>query len=141
MHVPGTADAWQSSSISAEHGPIETAVCCTSAWYRNPLPKVKAFLDEHHRGHYKLYNLCCERSYDGALFNAQVEHFGFEDHQVSKLWGSAVGSATLLSCLTLGSHLFEEGLGQPPAGTGMLQWFPLMTFSSEGRGRTQRARA
>eukprot|EP00891_Asterochloris_glomerata_P003134 jgi/Astpho2/3134/Aster-x1123 len=51
------------------------------AWYRNPLLKVKAFLEEHHRGHYKLYNLCCERSYDGALFDAEVEHFGFEDHQ------------------------------------------------------------
>ena len=93
--------------ISAEDVLIQTAVCCNTAWYRNPLPKVKEFLDEHHRGHYKLYNLCCERSYDGALFNAEVEHFGFEDHQVRV---SAVGSATLLSCLTLCSH-HEEGLG------------------------------
>jgi hypothetical protein len=31
--------------------------------YRNPLPEVKRFLDEMHRGKYMLYNLCSERMY------------------------------------------------------------------------------
>ena len=94
--------------------------------------KVKAFLEEHHRGHYKLYNLCCERSYDGALFDAEVEHFGFEDHQVSMAWISTLGTAALLSCPTLCSQL-EEGLRLPLASNNMLHWFPLTTSTSKGR--------
>jgi protein-tyrosine phosphatase len=53
--------------------------------YRNPLKEIQRFLKEFHDGHYKIYNLCSERSYDIAKFNNAVECFPFDDHNAPTL--------------------------------------------------------
>jgi len=48
--------------------------------YRNPASEVIRFLEERHKDHYKVYNLCSERSYDHSKFHGRVEIFPFDDH-------------------------------------------------------------
>lgn len=47
---------------------------------RNPMNKVQQFFEERHANHYKVYNLCSERTYKTGTFRAPVAHFGFDDH-------------------------------------------------------------
>ncbi|EXB38056.1 Phosphatidylinositol-3,4,5-trisphosphate 3-phosphatase and dual-specificity protein phosphatase PTEN [Morus notabilis] len=55
------------------------------AMYRNPLWQVKSVLDMRHYGHYKIYNLCIEESYDPSLFYGRVENYPFDDNHVPQL--------------------------------------------------------
>ncbi|KAK2987860.1 hypothetical protein RJ640_025627, partial [Escallonia rubra] len=55
------------------------------AMYRNPLWQVKSVLDMRHQGHYRVYNLCIEQSYDPSHFHGRVERFPFDDNHVPSL--------------------------------------------------------
>ncbi|KAL2939344.1 Phosphatidylinositol 3 4 5-trisphosphate 3-phosphatase and protein-tyrosine-phosphatase PTEN2A [Bienertia sinuspersici] len=48
--------------------------------YRNHMEEVISFLESHHKGKYKVYNLCSERLYDASLFEGKVASFPFDDH-------------------------------------------------------------
>ncbi|KAL5181543.1 Phosphatidylinositol 3,4,5-trisphosphate 3-phosphatase and protein-tyrosine-phosphatase PTEN2A [Glycine soja] len=49
-------------------------------FYRNHMDEVIKFFETHHKGKYKVYNLCSERLYDGSLFQGKVATFPFSDH-------------------------------------------------------------
>ncbi|KAL6526383.1 Phosphatidylinositol 3,4,5-trisphosphate 3-phosphatase and protein-tyrosine-phosphatase pten1 [Orobanche minor] len=55
------------------------------AVYRNPMWQVKSVLEMRHHGHYKVYNLCIEESYDASHFNGHVERYPFDDNHVPQL--------------------------------------------------------
>ncbi|XP_035206861.1 phosphatidylinositol 3,4,5-trisphosphate 3-phosphatase TPTE2-like isoform X2 [Stegodyphus dumicola] len=50
--------------------------------YRNPIKEVARFLDFKHKDHYKVYNLCSEKTYDDTYFHGRVERFIIDDHNV-----------------------------------------------------------
>lgn len=52
------------------------------AWYRNPIRDVALFLDKKHGEHYRVYNLCSERTYDDSHFHGRVMHWPIDDHNV-----------------------------------------------------------
>ncbi|KAL6594976.1 hypothetical protein ACP70R_048079 [Stipagrostis hirtigluma subsp. patula] len=49
-------------------------------FYRNHMEEVIRFFEMHHKGKYKVYNLCSERLYDASLFEGKVACFPFDDH-------------------------------------------------------------
>eukprot|EP01018_Ginkgo_biloba_P004221 Gb_09019 [translate_table: standard] len=49
-------------------------------FYRNHMEEVINFFESHHKGKYKVYNLCSERLYDASLFEGKVACFPFDDH-------------------------------------------------------------
>ncbi|XP_075651881.1 phosphatidylinositol 3,4,5-trisphosphate 3-phosphatase and protein-tyrosine-phosphatase PTEN1 [Castanea sativa] len=55
------------------------------AMFRNPLWQVKSVLDMTHQGHYKIYNLCIEETYDPSNFDGRVESYPFDDNHVPSL--------------------------------------------------------
>lgn len=48
--------------------------------YRNAMSEVLAFLNMFHKNHYKVFNLCAERTYDPAKLGGNVEWIPFSDH-------------------------------------------------------------
>eukprot|EP01116_Phalansterium_solitarium_P018297 TRINITY_DN4807_c0_g2_i1.p1 TRINITY_DN4807_c0_g2~~TRINITY_DN4807_c0_g2_i1.p1 ORF type:complete len:535 (-),score=126.41 TRINITY_DN4807_c0_g2_i1:503-2107(-) len=48
--------------------------------YRNPMKEVYRFLEQFHQDHYRVYNLCSERSYDAEKFHNRVGIYPFDDH-------------------------------------------------------------
>lgn len=49
-------------------------------FYRNHMEEVIKFFESHHKGKYKVYNLCSERLYDASLLEGKVASFPFDDH-------------------------------------------------------------
>eukprot|EP01120_Amphizonella_sp_Union-15-10_P013843 TRINITY_DN6529_c0_g1_i1.p1 TRINITY_DN6529_c0_g1~~TRINITY_DN6529_c0_g1_i1.p1 ORF type:complete len:683 (+),score=98.16 TRINITY_DN6529_c0_g1_i1:101-2149(+) len=47
--------------------------------YRNKMKEVKRFMEQGFAGHYKIYNLCSERSYKSSKFQ-EFSEYPFEDH-------------------------------------------------------------
>lgn len=47
--------------------------------YRNHMDEVVRYMDERHCDHYKVYNLCSERSYDPSKFHQRVTAYPFEN--------------------------------------------------------------
>ncbi|KAF5738227.1 Phosphatidylinositol-3 4 5-trisphosphate 3-phosphatase [Tripterygium wilfordii] len=54
-------------------------------FYRNHIEEVIKFFETHHKGKYKVYNLCSERLYDASLFEGKVASFPFDDHNCPPL--------------------------------------------------------
>lgn len=48
--------------------------------YRNSMDMTVQFFEERHKGHYWVYNLCSERTYNEERFKNRVIRFGFDDH-------------------------------------------------------------
>jgi len=48
--------------------------------FRNSMQEVIRFFDVKHSDHYKVYNLCSERSYDPGKFHQRMATYPFDDH-------------------------------------------------------------
>jgi len=69
------------------------------AAYRNSMSDVQKFLTKYHKGHYKVYNLCSERSYKETEFE-KFAAFPFADH-------NAPPFQLLLNCCVDISHFLK----------------------------------
>ncbi|KAK9831419.1 hypothetical protein WJX81_003210 [Elliptochloris bilobata] len=53
--------------------------------FRNSAPEVLSVLESKHAGHFRVYNLCAERTYPAARLGGHVVHLPCEDHQAPPL--------------------------------------------------------
>ena len=55
--------------------------------WRNPRSEIARFLEDKHKGHYKVFNFCCEpgRGYSPDWFDGRIERYPFRDHGVPPL--------------------------------------------------------
>ncbi|KAM7433962.1 hypothetical protein ABFA07_015848 [Porites harrisoni] len=86
--------------------------------YRNPISEVVRFLDTKHENHYKVYNLCSERSYEPSMFHNRVERIPIDDHNVPRL-----------SQLLYFTHNVREWLDRDPKNV-------IAVHCKGGKGRT-----
>ncbi|XP_073253573.1 phosphatidylinositol 3,4,5-trisphosphate 3-phosphatase TPTE2-like isoform X1 [Porites lutea] len=86
--------------------------------YRNPINEVVRFLDTKHENHYKVYNLCSERSYEPSMFHNRVERIPIDDHNVPRL-----------SQLLYFTHNVREWLDRDPKNV-------IAVHCKGGKGRT-----
>ncbi|KAE8694045.1 Exonuclease, putative isoform 1 [Hibiscus syriacus] len=54
-------------------------------FYWNKMEEVIKFFETHHKGRYKVYNICSDRLYDASLFQGKVASFPFDDHNCPPL--------------------------------------------------------
>ncbi|KAH6936104.1 hypothetical protein HPB50_013378 [Hyalomma asiaticum] len=55
------------------------------SWYRNPIHAMERFFNTKHPNHYRIYNMCSERTYDNSHFNGCIERYLIDDHNVPLL--------------------------------------------------------
>eukprot|EP00301_Raphidiophrys_heterophryoidea_P001324 c10644_g1_i3.p1 GENE.c10644_g1_i3~~c10644_g1_i3.p1 ORF type:complete len:415 (+),score=69.96 c10644_g1_i3:61-1245(+) len=55
------------------------------ALYRNPIGHVAGYFNTKHAHHYRIYNLCAERTYDETKFENRVVRYPVDDHNVMPL--------------------------------------------------------
>lgn len=55
------------------------------SWYRNPIKEVERFFKTKHANHYRIYNMCSERTYDNSHFDGCIERYLIDDHNVPLL--------------------------------------------------------
>lgn len=55
------------------------------SWYRNPIKEVERFFNTKHPDHYRIYNMCSERTYDNTHFHGRIERILIDDHNVPLL--------------------------------------------------------
>eukprot|EP01111_Echinosteliopsis_oligospora_P011059 TRINITY_DN3551_c0_g1_i1.p1 TRINITY_DN3551_c0_g1~~TRINITY_DN3551_c0_g1_i1.p1 ORF type:complete len:422 (-),score=92.73 TRINITY_DN3551_c0_g1_i1:111-1376(-) len=72
------------------------------AAYRNPMKEVLRFLDQFHKDHYKVYNLCSERGYEASKFYNRAEVFPFDDHNAPPF------ELILMFCRNVAAWLAED---------------------------------
>lgn len=48
--------------------------------YRNHIDEVERFFNTRHAGHFRVYNLCCERMYPPERFDGNSRRYPFHDH-------------------------------------------------------------
>lgn len=51
-------------------------------FFRNPRSEIVRLLDMRHKNHYRVYNLCEEKTYDPQTLGGDVVWLPFGDHQV-----------------------------------------------------------
>eukprot|EP00210_Caulerpa_lentillifera_P001057 g1020.t1 len=53
--------------------------------FRNPRSEIVRLLTLKHEGHYRVYNLCGEQTYNPSIFGGEVVHFPLKDQQAPPL--------------------------------------------------------
>ncbi|EFC45398.1 predicted protein, partial [Naegleria gruberi] len=88
------------------------------ALFRNPMEEVQRMLKRNHGEHYKVYNLCSEKTYEPSSFEGRVERFPFDDH-------NAPPFEMMLPCC----RSMDEWLKQDPRNVAIIH-------CKAGKGRT-----